>query len=75
MLGVFLTAISVQIVMPHFNEGAVIELYDRYDALGGSSRGILETVFTDPGSALDGRSTARACTTSSSCSSRSRCSS
>ena len=51
-LGVCLTAISVQIVMPHFNEGASSSFYQRYGALGHSPGGILATVFTDPGKVL-----------------------
>ena len=47
-----LTAISVQIVMPHFNEGASSSFYQRYGALGHSPGGILATMFTDPGKVL-----------------------
>jgi uncharacterized membrane protein len=52
VLGVCLTAISVEVVLPHFNEGASSSFYDRYGALGHSPGGILTTVFTDPGKVL-----------------------
>jgi uncharacterized membrane protein len=48
-LGVLLTAISVKIVLPHFNEGASSSFYDRYGALGSSPGAILTTLFTHPG--------------------------
>jgi uncharacterized membrane protein len=49
VLGVCLTAISVEIVLPHFNAGASSSFYERYGALGDSPGEILGTVFTDPG--------------------------
>ena len=52
LLGVFVTAISVGLVLPHFNDGQAPEFYGRYDAVGGSPRGILETAFTHPGRLL-----------------------
>jgi uncharacterized membrane protein len=48
-IGVLLTAVSVGIVMPHFNEGASSQFYERYGALGDSPSAILETIVTDPG--------------------------
>ena len=46
--GVLGTAISVGLVVPHFNEGAESAFYGRYDEVGGSPGGILRTAFTDP---------------------------
>ena len=51
-LGFCLTAISVRVVLPHFNEGATSSFYARYGTLGHSPGGILETLFTDPGKVL-----------------------
>ena len=52
VLGLCLTAISVEIVLPHFNDGASSSFYQRYGALGHSPGAILATVFTDPGKVL-----------------------
>jgi uncharacterized membrane protein len=52
VLGVFSTAISVEVVLPHFNEGASSSFYARYGDLGHSPGGILKTVVTDPGQVL-----------------------
>jgi uncharacterized membrane protein len=49
VLGAVATAISIMLVLPHYNEGASSSFYGRYGALGDSPREILETVFTDPG--------------------------
>jgi uncharacterized membrane protein len=46
--GVAGTAISVGLVVPHFNEGASSAFYGRYDEVGGSPGGILRTAVTDP---------------------------
>jgi uncharacterized membrane protein len=51
-LGACLTAISVGVVMPHFNAGGSSSFYGRYGALGGSPGAILETVITHPGRVL-----------------------
>jgi len=51
-IGVGLAAISVGVVMPHFNAGASPSFYGRYEALGGSPSEIVETVFTHPGRVL-----------------------
>ena len=48
-LGLCLTAVSIEIVMPHFNAGASSRFYERYGALGGSPREVVETIFTHPG--------------------------
>jgi uncharacterized membrane protein len=50
--GVFLTAISVQVVMPHFDEGVSSGFYQRYGDLGDSPGAILTTMLTDPGKVL-----------------------
>ena len=42
------TAFSLAVVMPHFREGDPPAFYDRYDAVGGSPGGIVETAVTDP---------------------------
>jgi uncharacterized membrane protein len=49
VLGIVVTAVSVQVVMPHFNAGASSRFYERYGALGGSPGEVVETVFTHPG--------------------------
>lgn len=48
VVGGIATAVSVKVVLPHFNDGASSEFYARYGAIGGSPRAILETVFTRP---------------------------
>jgi uncharacterized membrane protein len=46
--GAALGAFYLAVVIPHFREGAAPAFYDRYDAVGGSPTGIVETAFTDP---------------------------
>jgi uncharacterized membrane protein len=46
--GVAVGAFYLAIVIPHFREGAAPAFYDRYDAVGGSPAGIVETAVTDP---------------------------
>jgi uncharacterized membrane protein len=46
--GVLLGAFYLTVVIPHFREGEAPAFYDRYDAVGGSPTGILETAVTDP---------------------------
>jgi uncharacterized membrane protein len=48
-IGLCVTAVSVEVVMPHFNAGASSRFYERYGALGGSPREVVETIFTHPG--------------------------
>jgi uncharacterized membrane protein len=48
LLGAFVTAVSLALVLPHFNDGASSEFYGRYDAIGGSPREIVETAFIHP---------------------------
>jgi Predicted membrane protein (DUF2079) len=49
----------VGVVIPHFNEGEPSDFYGRYDEVGGSALGIVETAVADPlkvlGVAFDGR--------------------
>jgi uncharacterized membrane protein len=47
--GTALTIVFLTIVMPHYRGGDSPAFYDRYDAVGGSPAGIVETAFTDPG--------------------------
>jgi hypothetical protein len=42
------TAFFLGVVMPHFRAGEAPEFYGRYDAIGDSPLGILETAVTDP---------------------------
>lgn len=46
--GAATTALWLGIVMPHFREGAEPAFYGRYNAVGGSPAGIVETAVTDP---------------------------
>jgi uncharacterized membrane protein len=46
--GVLLTGLYLTVVIPHFREGGSPAFYDRYDAVGGSPVGVLETAVTDP---------------------------
>jgi uncharacterized membrane protein len=48
-IGLCVTAVSVEVVMPHFNAGASSRFYERYGAIGGSPREVVETIFTHPG--------------------------
>jgi uncharacterized membrane protein len=50
------TAVAVWVVVPHFN-GGPSPFYSRYDSVGGSPRGIVETLFTDPGRLWDAATT------------------
>ena len=51
--GVVLAAISVELVMPHFNEGASSSFYRRYGSLGDSPGEILKTLVLHPIRSLD----------------------
>jgi uncharacterized membrane protein len=53
VLGAVATAISIKLVLPHYNEAASSGFYTRYGALGDSPADILETIFTDPGRLVD----------------------
>jgi uncharacterized membrane protein len=49
LAGATVAAIAIGVVIPHFNEGASSAFYGRYEEVGGSPSGILETAVTDPG--------------------------
>jgi uncharacterized membrane protein len=40
--------VAVEVIVPHFNEGAASAFYGRYDEVGGSPGGIVKTAFTEP---------------------------
>jgi uncharacterized membrane protein len=46
--GTALSAVFLTVVLPYFRDGDSPAFYDRYDAVGGSPTGIVETAFTDP---------------------------
>ena len=41
-------AVAIGVVIPHYNAGAESDFYGRYNEVGGSASGILETTFTHP---------------------------
>jgi uncharacterized membrane protein len=49
LAGATVAVIAIGVVIPHFNEGASSAFYGRYEEVGGSPSGILETAVTDPG--------------------------
>jgi uncharacterized membrane protein len=53
LLGVAVTAVSIGVILPHFNDGASSQFYDRYDALGASPREILGALVSHPLRALE----------------------
>ena len=48
LIGVLVALVSVEVVLPHFNEGASSEFYARYGALGDSPGEIVMTALTRP---------------------------
>jgi uncharacterized membrane protein len=46
--GVFVSALAIAVVIPHYNAGADSAFYGRYDAIGGSAGGIAKTAVTRP---------------------------
>jgi len=48
LVGAATSATWLGAVMPHFREGAEPAFYGRYDAVGGSPLGIVQTALTDP---------------------------
>jgi uncharacterized membrane protein len=50
--GLTVTVIAVAIVVPHYSVSGSSRFEGRYDAVGGSPTGILETAVTDPGEIL-----------------------
>ncbi|MEP6908863.1 MAG: DUF2079 domain-containing protein [Actinomycetota bacterium] len=53
VLGLVATVVSLELVLPHFNEGGSSQFYERYGALGSSPGDILKTLVTHPGRALE----------------------
>ena len=51
-IGVCVSLVSLQLVMPHFSDGASSQFYGRYNEVGGSFGGILRTALTHPGRIL-----------------------
>jgi uncharacterized membrane protein len=49
LAGVLVATISVEVVLPHFNEGASSSFYQRYGSLGSSPGEILKTLLLHPG--------------------------
>lgn len=50
--GVSWTAICMAFVIPTFNDGRPSRFYGLFEGVGGSPRGLLATLFTDPGAVL-----------------------
>jgi uncharacterized membrane protein len=48
VLGIAASTMAVELVIPHFNDGADASFYGRYRDVGGSAGGILRTAVTDP---------------------------
>jgi uncharacterized membrane protein len=46
--GAAVTLLYLTVVIPHYRDGDAPAFYERYDAVGGSLAGIVETAFTDP---------------------------
>jgi uncharacterized membrane protein len=53
VVGAAVTAISIGFVLPHFNQGASSQFYQRYGALGSSPGDILKTLVTHPVRSLE----------------------
>ena len=49
VLGALWTALCLAVVIPAFNEGDESRFYGRFETVGGSPLGILETLVTEPG--------------------------
>jgi uncharacterized membrane protein len=52
VFGAALALVFVEVVLPHFGTGGSSDFYARYAAVGGSPRGVVETLFTHPGRLL-----------------------
>ena len=50
--GIGATVLAIDVVIPHFRQGAASSFFGRYDAVGGSAGGIARKAFTDPGKLL-----------------------
>ena len=51
------TAFCLAVVVPAFNDGATSRFNDRFETVGGSPRGLLSTLFTDPGTIAEAATT------------------
>ncbi len=51
------TMLCLQVVIPAFNNGAGSQFYERFETVGGSPGGLLETAVTDPGTILSALTT------------------
>jgi len=51
-LGIGLSLIAIEVVIPHFGSAGSSQFFDRYGEVGGSLGGILRTTVTDPGRIL-----------------------
>ena len=49
LAGIAVAAAAIAVVIPHFSPSGTSSFYGRYDEVGGSPGGILETALTDPG--------------------------
>jgi uncharacterized membrane protein len=47
------TAACLLLVIPHFNDGQESRYYSLFESVGGSPTGLVETLFTDPGTVVD----------------------
>ena len=47
------TAFCLAVVIPAFNDGEPSRYYNRFESVGGSPLGVLETLLTDPGAIVD----------------------
>jgi uncharacterized membrane protein len=52
LAGTAWTTICLLLVIPHFNDGRPSRYYSLFGSVGGSPRGLLETLLTDPGKVL-----------------------
>jgi uncharacterized membrane protein len=57
--GVLVSLVAIAVIVPHFAPGGGSPFASRYDAVGGSPAGIVETALTDPGAILDAASDRR----------------
>jgi uncharacterized membrane protein len=50
--GIGWTALCLYVVIPAFNDGSSSRFYSLFEGVGGSPWGLVETLFTDPGSVI-----------------------
>jgi uncharacterized membrane protein len=51
--GLAVSAVALAVVIPHFSPSGSSSFYGRYDAVGGTPGGMVETAVTDPGAIAD----------------------